>query len=410
MSQGLARAESIANLMSNPQTPVTEPVLRRRITRSLKKQGFSIEDGSVSLPQRLSKKKVRKLHQTAVEHRIERAKGGLFRKESDLLQRIASGNEVDPSRMRPRLVEVLPNSEDELLFRYASLHWSIPVSAGYGRRLRFLVIDEHNDKLIGLIGLGDPIYNLGARDDWIGWSVADRKNRLRHVMDAFVLGAVPPYSYMLGGKLVAMLATSETVREAFAKKYGGTNSVIRKKRHDGRLALVTTTSALGRSSIYNRLRYKNRLLFESVGFTKGSGEFHFSNGLYGAITDFATQHCEPTERQAPWGKGFRNRRETIRKSLSALGISREWLNHGIKREVFVIPMASNVPQFLKGEHVRLRWHRQTESEIFEFFRDRWMLPRLNWDETYKAWSRDSWAIWSKERKGKSKKRTGLSGA
>jgi hypothetical protein len=390
------------------QTQVTASSLRKRIARSLRDQGFNIRNGSVSLPKQLSKDRVRELHETAVEHRIARAKAGLARREGRLLQRIASGCEVVPSKMKPRLVEVMPNSEDELLFRYASLHWSIPVSSGYGRRLRFLVIDDYNGKLVGLIGLADPVYNLGPRDDWVGWAVADRKKRLRHVMDAFVLGAVPPYSYLLCGKLVAMLATSETVRAAFARKYGGENSVIRKKKHDGRLAIITTASALGRSSVYNRLKYKDRLLFESVGFTKGSGEFHFSNGLYATITKFAARFCEPTERQIRWGKGFRNRRETVRKSLSALGLSRDWLYHGIKREVFVIPLAMNVRQFLKGEHVRLHWFHQTESEIFEFFRERWMLPRLSWDPRYLTWSREDWAIWSHEHKGKrGNKRNGL---
>jgi hypothetical protein len=42
------------------------------------------------------------------------------------------------------------------LFRLASLTWAVPVSNGFGRTLRYLVWDEHNDKLIGLIAIGDP--------------------------------------------------------------------------------------------------------------------------------------------------------------------------------------------------------------------------------------------------------------
>jgi hypothetical protein len=317
----------------------------------------------------------------------------LFRKERAILAHIASGDEVMPTRIRPRLVEVLPESDEELLFRYASLHWSIPVSSGYGRRLRFLVVDEHNEKLMGLIGLGDPVFALGPRDGWIGWSATDRKSRLKNVMDAFVLGAVPPYSFLLCGKLVAMLVASDTVREAFTRKYSGLRSFIARKTHDGRLALITTTSALGRSSLYNRLRFGERLLYQSVGFTRGSGEFHFSNGLYGAITEYANEHCEPTAKQELWGTGFRNRRETIRKCLSALGISQDWLYHGIKREVFVVPLARNTREFLQGKHSRLLWYHQTESEIFGYFRERWLLPRASWDHRYRAWSKDEWAIW-----------------
>src|ERR671933_745688 len=101
------------------------------------------------------------MHSIAVKHRIQKAKVRLSRSEPTLLLRFASGAEVVPERITPRLVEVLPDSEDELLFRYASLHWSIPVSSGYGRRLRFLVVDESNDKLMGIIGLGDPVFAIG---------------------------------------------------------------------------------------------------------------------------------------------------------------------------------------------------------------------------------------------------------
>jgi hypothetical protein len=371
-----------------------------RIIRSLRAQGFRVRNGAILPPKELSKERIRELHETAVEHRVERARDGLFRMEKDLLHHIARGPEVVPSRMSPRLVEVLPESEEELLFRYASLHWSIPVSSGYGRRLRFLVVDENNSKLVGLIGLGDPVYSLGPRDEWVGWTPSDRKKRLGNVMDAFVLGAVPPYSFLLCGKLVAMLAASDTVRHAFKRKYGGARSVIRRKVHDGRLALITTASALGRSSVYNRLRLGDRLLYQSVGFTKGSGEFHFSNGLYGAITEFAEEHCEPTAKQERWGTGFRNRREVIKKCLPALGLSSDWVYHGIEREVFVIPIAHNSREFLRGEHSRLLWYRQSEAQMFEYFRDRWMLPRASWDERFRSWSRDEWVIWSKKENGR----------
>jgi hypothetical protein len=375
-------------------------VLRVKIIQSLRAQGFRVRNGTILPPKELSKERIRELHETAVEHRIERARDGLFRKEKELLQHVASGNEIVPSRIRPHLVEVLPESEQELLFRYASLHWSIPVSSGYGRRLRFLVVDEHNGRLIGLIGLGDPVFSLGPRDEWVGWTLSDRKKRLGNAMDAFVLGAVPPYSFLLCGKLVAMLAASDTIRDAFKRKYGGARSVIRRKVHDGRLALLTTTSALGRSSVYNRLRLGERLLYQSVGFTKGSGEFHFSNGLYGAISEFAEEHCEPTAKQERWGVGFRNRREVIKKCLPALGLSSDWVYHGIKREVFVIPLARNTREFLRGQHSRLMWYHQSETQIFEYFRNRWMLPRASWDERFRSWSKDEWNIWLEKENGR----------
>jgi hypothetical protein len=73
-------------------------------------------------------------------------------------------------------------------------------------------------------------------------------------MDAFVLGAVPPYSSLIGGKLIASLVASQEVGDAFDAKYGTRPGVISQRAKNPRLVLVTVTSALGRSSVYNRLR------------------------------------------------------------------------------------------------------------------------------------------------------------
>jgi hypothetical protein len=258
----------------------------------MRKQGFRMRSGLLVPPDGNDKDGVRKLHNQAVEHRVEKSRRGLQRHEKRLLSYIASGGEVHPEHIYPRLIEVRPDSEEELLFRYARLHWSIPVSAGYGRRLRFLVLDESNGKLMGLLGLGDPVFSLGPRDQWVGWTPQQRRSHLRFVMDVFVLGAVPPYSHLLCGKLIALLATSREVQRAFRKKYGGQESLISRQALDGRLALLTTTSALGRSSMYNRLRYQDEPVFQSVGFTQGSGEFHFSNGFYDDLRHFAIEHCD----------------------------------------------------------------------------------------------------------------------
>jgi hypothetical protein len=254
-------------------------------------------------------------------------------------------------------------------------------------------MDDYNKKLIGLFGLADPVFTLTDRDQWVGWDKQKRTGFLRHVMDAFVLGAVPPYSYLLCGKLVAMLAASNEVRKAFKRKYEGSCSLIQDRPFDGRLALITTTSALGKSSIYNRLKYEDRLLFKSVGFTNGSGEFHFSNGVYGAISDYALRYCKPTAKQERWGNGFRNRREVIKKCLAKIHLSTGWMYHQIRREIFVVPLAANTREFLRGEHSKLMWFDQSAEDLITFFRERWLLPRSHTDQRYKLWKPNDWKIW-----------------
>lgn len=364
-----------------------------RITRSLRKQGFRLRSGVLVPPDIKDKSKLRVLHREAVKHNIDRSRRGLERHEDRLLSYVASGEDVIPGRIRPRLVLVQPGSEDELLFRYARLHWSIPVSAGYGRRLRFIVYDESNGKLIGIFGLGDPIFGLGSRDRWIGWSHEAKKKRLQCVMDLFVLGAIPPYSHLLCGKLVALLATSRAVREAFRRKYGGRRSYIGRKPLDGRLALLTTTSALGRSSLYNRLRYKDDRVFQRAGFTRGSGDFHFSNGFYGDLRQFAVKHCNATAKHVLWGKGFRNRRELVRKTLPLLGLPKQFMYHGVKREIFMAPLAFNTPAFLCGDDKQLQTCDRTVDDLFRWFRDRWLLPRADRDKSYRSFDPEDYRLW-----------------
>jgi hypothetical protein len=368
--------------------------LRARILRSLRIQGFRLRSGQLLPADGADKEKLRRLHQEAVRHRVQQARAGLERHEDRLLRFIAGGSDLRPEKVAPRIVVVRPNSEDELLFRYARLHWSIPVSAGYGRRLRFIVYDESNGRLMGLFGLGDPVFGLGPRDRWIGWEGAQKKSRLQCVMDLFVLGAVPPYSHLLCGKLIALLATSQEVQQAFRRKYQGERAFISRKILDGRLALLTTTSALGRSSLYNRLTYRGEPVFRSLGFTRGSGEFHFSNGFYEDLRELAVEHCDATAKHSRWGNGFRNKRELLRKALPIVGLSRELVYHGVQREIFVAPLAANAGAFLRGENQRLKWYGRSVEELFSWFRERWLLPRAARDDAYRAFDPEKYRLWT----------------
>lgn len=367
--------------------------LRARVVRSLRTQGFHLRSGRLEPPDPTQKDELRQLHCEAVRHRVERARPGLERHEDRLIGHIAAGDEISPGSIRPRLVLVRPGSEDELLFRYARLHWSIPVSAGYGRRLRFVVYDESNGKLIGLFGLADPVFNQGSRDHWIGWDPGHKKARLQYVMNLFVLGAVPPYSQLLCGKLIALLATSREVQQAFYRKYHGQRAYISQKDQDGRLALLTTTSALGRSSLYNRLAVEGEPVFQSVGFTRGSGDFHFSNGFYDDLRALALAQCEATAKHARWGTGFRNKRELLRKTLPLLGLSRELVYHGVQREIFIAPLAHNAAAFLRGEHLQLTPYDRSADELFQWFRERWLLPRAARDGAYRDFDPETYRLW-----------------
>ncbi len=364
--------------------------LESAIHNHLLNLGFSRNGSGYFVDGVVTKQKIRNLHVAQRLDILERHRPFIETHGSDLVEHFASGSHIDPASIDPELVEVSPDSLESRLFRFASLLWSVPVSQGFGRRLRFLVKDRQNDCLIGLFALGDPVFNLSARDNWIGWTHEDRRDRLVHVMDAYVVGAVPPYSQLIGGKLVAALMGSKEVRRAYERKYLARQSVIRQRKHRARLVLLTTTSALGRSSIYNRLSIPEGPRFLRIGTTKGFGHFH----LYGEVFDSLRAHLE--EAGHPYASGHRFgmgpnwKLRVARAALEDLGIDgNSILKHGIEREVYAIPLAENWKKVLSGEHQRLRSLTRPSAEISQFCLDRWLVPRSERDASFRSFDSGS---------------------
>ncbi len=137
-----------------------------------------------------------------------------------------------------------------------------------------------------------------------------RKEHLTNLLDAFVVGV--SYTGLLGGKLMAYLVTTEEVRQHFSNKYAHKPTVIRERDPDASLLAVTTSSGLGRSSMYNRLvRPDGKLAFLLIGYTAGTGDFHLTGEIYDDLAVFAGSLDRPSHRHPKWGTGFRNRREAI---------------------------------------------------------------------------------------------------
>lgn len=375
--------------------------LRARVLAHLRSQGFRTTDTGVLAPVETDKEKVRQLHAEAVAEQRRRAAPSLSRREAMFVGMLADGADVEPVNIIPYLEQVTDHrSAIGLMWRWCALHWSIPVSGGYGRRLRFLVRDAgHDDAVIGVIGLGDPVFAMSGRDATIGWSNEQRARCLTSVMDAFVLGAVPPYNRLLGGKLVALLAGSHVVRRAFARQYGSRQTLISGRDPKAQLALITTASALGRSSVYNRLkRSDGTLAFKAVGYTQGSGDFHFSGAIYGDLVKLAESTMGDgnlTYRHANWtGAGFRNRREVIQRALTALGFrSRALRYHGVRRQVFLNPLASNSYEWLRGETRHLNWLAAEPDDLAAWWRRRWAIPRSLADQSWQLERASNWALY-----------------
>ena len=366
-------------------------IIRKEIIDTLQRQGFRYKNGELSF-RNPTKIRLRKLNSMATQHLIEKGKTLIEQNEKALLYDfIADGKEIKPSDINPRLVMV-KSDEQATLFRWVKLHWSIPISAGYGRRLRYLVMDESNDKLIGIIGLADPVFALKDRDTYIGWNNNTKADNLKCMMDGFVIGAVPPYNLLLGGKLVASLVSSKKIYQDFRKKYYNTRAIISHKLFKKNLTAITTTSAYGRSSMYDRIKIPEGSEYIHAGWTSGSGEFQFLNGSYQKLYNFAN-NLEVSGKKKEWGTGIRNRRVAVSSVLRNVGLSQDLLYHGIKREIFIVPFGENWKEYLLGQDKRLRLFKKKEvKDISEYMISRWILPRAERRTDYVYFKRQQYSL------------------
>ncbi len=368
-----------------------EQRLRGRLLRLLRMQGLKVGDDYLVRQRDYGKDQVRRIHAFSRQERLKSECSFVREWLPRVSKYLASGWDIEPTHIVPVPVVVGDDEEMAALFRLACLWWSVPVSRGFGRRFRVLVFDRSNGKLFGLLGLTDPVFNLRARDAWIGWDVREREKRLAHVMDAYVLGAVPPYNQLLGAKFMALLAVSDFIRTVFNRRYRKSRSVILEREFDGRLAMVTTTGALGRSSIYNRLRLHGVEVFQPVGFTEGYGHFHLANGTYDMLREYLEALGEDEVNRYKFGSGPNYRIRVVRKALEHLGLPGDLLRHGVRRAVYVAPLAENSAAFLRGEKERLQWYGRPVEEVIDVWRERWLLPRASRDFSYRTFNRESWS-------------------
>ena len=366
-----------------------EALLKRKLRRHLENLGYTrTKNGELKAPG-ATKDIIRQLHSPQRLDILNNQTNFIEKKISNLQEYFASGSNVNVTKIRPRIERVSSGTWQADLFRLASLTWSVPVSSGFGRRLRYLVWDDANGKLIGIFAVGDPVFNLSVRDSYIGWAGADRAERLVNLMDAYVLGAVPPYNMLLGGKLVSCLIRSKEVYEEFATVYGNSQGIISNKFKQARLLAVTTSSSMGRSSVYNRLKLSDVQYFKSLGYSGGWGHFHVPEDLFLDLRIYLREIGHPYADTHEYGDGPNWRIRTIRAAMAGLGFKGDVLKHGIKREVFISLFADNSLKILKNGNEKPNLKSLLSvSEVADLAVERWMIGRAESRAEYLNWSKE----------------------
>lgn len=279
---------------------------------------------------------------------------------------------INPEQIDPVVIPVSPCSLEERLFKVIRGYWSMPYSKGYGRRLRFLVMDRRHEAVIGIIGLQSPSADLACRDNYLGVPKERKLAVVNNTLDAYTIGATPAYAPLLAGKLVAGLLHSPVIRQQYWRTYGNRQTTQLKQRIPQPLLAITTASAFGRSSIYNRLRHNDRVLAKPLGYTKGFGTLHLEE-LYPKMAEWLRK----TGRFVPagFGNGPKVRWQNIMRTLLDLGISREYLEHGLRREVFIFELVENLHDVCRSNATPdvIKFDASAWSE---HWKTRWCLPRV----------------------------------
>jgi hypothetical protein len=192
---------------------------------------------------------------------------------------------------------------------------------------------------------------------------------------------------LLGGKVVASLLRTREIYEDFLSAYGARKGVISGEVNQARLAAITTTSSMGRSSIYNRVKLDGRHYVKPIGYSSGYGHFHIPDQLFLELRDYLRTQDHRYADGHEFGKGPNWRMRVTRAALEMIGERSNVMMHGIKREVFICEMASNTVAFLKGEAADLDLSDlKTAEEVAGLACQRWLIPRASRDTSYRQWT------------------------
>lgn len=360
---------------------ITAEELKQLIIDELEYLSFSFDEKGDLIPPTSDKEAVKLLHKPSREIELEKAQEWIKHKLPRYSHFFADGQDISPHLIKPVLVQVADRWHNDL-FRLARYYWSIPYSSGFGRRLRYLLLDDNNGKLIGIFGLQSPPISFPARDRLFNYPEGRKTELVNQTMDIFTLGALPPYNRLLGGKLVALAVASNQVRDDYRRVYAERKTEMEGRVLPSHLVALTTTSAFGRSSIYNRLKYRNITIAESLGYTNGYGNFHLQR-LYPIFKQYLA--AEGISTQGGYGTGPKRSWQIIRQTLDRIGISGDILKHGIKREAFLFRLIDNLEDYLEGKPGTPVYRDLPFENLADYWNERWLIGRSERVDGWHKW-------------------------
>ena len=206
-------------------------------------------------------------------------------------------------------------------------------NANPGRNQKYYVKDRTTDKILGLVSLGSDVTSIKVRDDFLGWKKDDKfkNHKLNNTAIASTIVCVQPLGFnMLGGKLIASMATSSNVREQWKKDY------------DDLLVGLTTTSLYGVHSQYNGIP-----LWKTLGESNGKILIKPDDSVYLVWNQWLKENHYEEHLKAVSNTG--PKQNVINRIFKHLEIKPKEYEHGFKRGVYFADMYENGKEFLRSE-------------------------------------------------------------
>lgn len=308
---------------------------------------------------------------------------------TDIMNKDLTIKEIN--ELNPEVVIVEPDDTTFTDWKYLRVMCStFEFTANPGRLVRILIRDKNTGKYLGVCALGSDVASVGVRDKWIGWT---KENKFEDgLLNSTSIGTtiVPtqPFGYnFLGGKLVASLLTTESVRNYWKSKFGNT------------LVGLTTTSLYGSHSMYQRIPF-----WKELGVTAGKIALKPDDDVFSKWANYLKVNCSEgfdkatipyvadiTQENNEWvcadefvritaptqeelirkleadnysvhstGEVYDRKsrhkfpptgpkQQTMLLLFKILGIKSSDYEHGFQRGVYFAPMYENTREFLRGE-------------------------------------------------------------
>lgn len=258
------------------------------------------------------------------------------------------------------------NNDIELhdMWRYLRMMTSsIRTSGSVGKSIRILLRDRHTGKYLGVMSIGSDVNPVEALSKHIGWSTSASKIRKNDLINIWTCVGLQPMTYNLNiGKLLASLAFSKEINEAYRKKYNKD------------IAGIITTSINGKSIQYDRLK-----CMKFIGMTKGKGASHFPDHIY--ETGKYYLKLKGVDLQLLYKKSSPKMR-ILTQIMIELGLEHEekeeFLNHGVKRGIYFGYTSTDSKDFLQGKRDDFEPNlMKSADEIIAHWKERWARKRFN---------------------------------